>query len=207
MAELQMFNRHMGDQEPEIQALAQWAELGELRKVYHARKSGRTIWIFGLLSLVYGGIWLALSTLIYFTSSSLSVSPLWAGPEVLLLALSLWRLRSEKIYGRWYVSSWNAGLISEKGLEPQVIRWRQIKSIQRKPVALFRLTDSAFNYQIRCKDGSEVTVKSFFRRPMCSCRPSCTRPARANSGLLRPTPGALKPVPSIALTFATSRRH
>ena len=69
MAKQQIFDRYMRDLEPEIQALARRAEPGELRQMYHARKSDRPIWIFGLISLIYGGIGLVLSVLAYFASS------------------------------------------------------------------------------------------------------------------------------------------
>ncbi|HEX7735929.1 MAG TPA: DUF6585 family protein [Ktedonobacteraceae bacterium] len=162
MAKQQIFDRYMRDLEPEIQALARQAELGELRQVYHARKSDRPIWIFGLISLVYGGAGLALSILAYF-ASSFSISLLWTGPGVLLFALGLWLLRPEKIYRRWHIYLWEEGLIYEKGSERQAMRWNQIERIQSTPGNPFRPTNSTFNYQIHCKDGSEVTVKSFFR--------------------------------------------
>lgn len=162
MARQQIFDRYMRDLEPEIQSLARQAELGELRQVYHARKSDRPIWIFGILSLVYGGVWLAFSILAYFTSP-FPISPLWIGSGVLLLALGLWLLRPEKIYRRWHIYLWEEGFIYEKGLERQAIRWSQIERVQSKPGGSFRPSNSAFHYQIYCKDGSEITVKSFFR--------------------------------------------
>lgn len=161
MKEQRLFNKKMRDLDPAIWSLAQKAELGELRAIYHVSKRATLAWLSGWTWLAWGVTWLLFSCAAIVASWP-HVSLFWALPGLLLCAGGSSLLIPSKRYAHWHVYLWDSGFVYEKGPVRQVFRWDQIESIQSR--FAYNLTpDSAIAaYKVRRQDGYEVILKNVF---------------------------------------------
>lgn len=156
-----LFSNTMHDLSPEIRTLANKAELGEPRKVYHASKRYASIRLAGQIFLLWAVVWIVGSVLAVLFSSH-PPSPLWILPGLLLLAGGCYMVFPQKSYACWNVSLWQTGFLYEKGPLRQVFRWDQIENIQGNAIYIPQRGYTVFTYKVRRRDGYEVKLNNVF---------------------------------------------
>ena len=152
MMQQTIFDKRVRDLEPEIAVLARKAELGELRKIYHASTRNTARNGGGWALLVYGILYFVFATFAVLSSAS----PAWLLPGLILVVPGIFLIIPPRIYALWHIYLWDSGFVYEKGPLRQVFRWDGIEHIQSE------LRFGGLIYRVRRQDGYEITLNKIF---------------------------------------------